>query len=582
MIRKTTEERIFVQTDKILAMEENVKALSWSRVAEVGRALQSPGLDDDQRREYGRELISIANANVSMAAKLEKDFTGTGAFAPVSPDIARAERNEGHMLGVEDAKRDLKERAQDNPLPDPDKTFFFNQADFEDADEKAIPHAAYRGEAFASAERFEVDGTAAEQPAKSATAAASMSARASSEGDLPNEPSAESQLRGESVDSEDPFAAEDPFEEQDAHDWQDKTAAIDYSLLEQLVETFEPMIDPHLLKKHDDADGRVDDEFDKAESSPTEEESPTDSAGQHAAESATKTEKESESSRGVEPATEVEVDAAQDKTAAIDSLFPNRQDDAFESITSEGAYPKRENVDAETASTPQHAAHVHAVSAEADTPARAADPHAAEGEPSITFEVPQRSSSERAAKKAKEEHAAKKSSKKNKKKSKKKSLSTADNSVNMSGSKSEEAFSLLFSSEAKAAPAASDDVEKDIVEQADAEEEVVIESVVLDESVGEMVSEDNAVKGGADEECAPQAAVPFLSDESQDADEKGDDMRDETVFETPEEEKAGPSAASDPTDPGAFKMIYTSRDGRMCLFEDEAGHITAVNSDRLA
>lgn len=31
-----------------------------------------------------------------------------------------------------------------------------------------------------------------------------------------------------------------------------------------------------------------------------------------------------------------------------------------------------------------------------------------------------------------------------------------------------------------------------------------------------------------------------------------------------------------------FKKIYESRDGKICLFEDEKGHITAVNSKRLA
>ena len=34
--------------------------------------------------------------------------------------------------------------------------------------------------------------------------------------------------------------------------------------------------------------------------------------------------------------------------------------------------------------------------------------------------------------------------------------------------------------------------------------------------------------------------------------------------------------------PSAFKLIYQSRDGRMCLFEDEEGHITAVDGNRLS
>lgn len=31
-----------------------------------------------------------------------------------------------------------------------------------------------------------------------------------------------------------------------------------------------------------------------------------------------------------------------------------------------------------------------------------------------------------------------------------------------------------------------------------------------------------------------------------------------------------------------FKKIYESRDGKICLFEDSKGHITAVNAKRLA
>jgi len=39
--------------------------------------------------------------------------------------------------------------------------------------------------------------------------------------------------------------------------------------------------------------------------------------------------------------------------------------------------------------------------------------------------------------------------------------------------------------------------------------------------------------------------------------------------------RQGPQAAT-------FKLIYESRDGKLCLFEDAEGHLTAVNSKRLA
>ena len=34
--------------------------------------------------------------------------------------------------------------------------------------------------------------------------------------------------------------------------------------------------------------------------------------------------------------------------------------------------------------------------------------------------------------------------------------------------------------------------------------------------------------------------------------------------------------------PASIKLIYESRDGKLCLFEDRDGHITAVRSARLA
>jgi hypothetical protein len=34
--------------------------------------------------------------------------------------------------------------------------------------------------------------------------------------------------------------------------------------------------------------------------------------------------------------------------------------------------------------------------------------------------------------------------------------------------------------------------------------------------------------------------------------------------------------------PAQIKLLYESRDGRLCLFEDADGHVTAVRSSRLA
>ena len=34
--------------------------------------------------------------------------------------------------------------------------------------------------------------------------------------------------------------------------------------------------------------------------------------------------------------------------------------------------------------------------------------------------------------------------------------------------------------------------------------------------------------------------------------------------------------------PASFSLLYESRDGRLCFFEDAQGHVSAVNSARLA
>ena len=46
----------------------------------------------------------------------------------------------------------------------------------------------------------------------------------------------------------------------------------------------------------------------------------------------------------------------------------------------------------------------------------------------------------------------------------------------------------------------------------------------------------------------------------------------------------GPAVVHAPNghDLALFKLLYESRDGRLCLFEDKDGHLTAVRADRLA
>ncbi len=34
--------------------------------------------------------------------------------------------------------------------------------------------------------------------------------------------------------------------------------------------------------------------------------------------------------------------------------------------------------------------------------------------------------------------------------------------------------------------------------------------------------------------------------------------------------------------PGQFTLVYESKDGKLCLFEDAKGHLTAVRAEKLA
>ena len=70
--KKTAEMRVVREADKIVSMKENVDALSWGRVLEIGKQL--PAVEtDEERNELSRELIAIAQANVSLSLRLGID-----------------------------------------------------------------------------------------------------------------------------------------------------------------------------------------------------------------------------------------------------------------------------------------------------------------------------------------------------------------------------------------------------------------------------------------------------------------------------------------------------------------------------
>lgn len=60
------------EVDKVVSMKEDVDAMSWGRVLEIGRQLQTE-LSDGDRAVLGRELVGIAQSNVLMRTRLGID-----------------------------------------------------------------------------------------------------------------------------------------------------------------------------------------------------------------------------------------------------------------------------------------------------------------------------------------------------------------------------------------------------------------------------------------------------------------------------------------------------------------------------
>lgn len=70
MFGNTAEKRIAREADKVASMKEDLDALSWGRVLDIGKQLQAKGSDET---DLGAELVSIAQANLSLATRLGID-----------------------------------------------------------------------------------------------------------------------------------------------------------------------------------------------------------------------------------------------------------------------------------------------------------------------------------------------------------------------------------------------------------------------------------------------------------------------------------------------------------------------------
>lgn len=69
MFGKSTEKRVIRDADKIVSLKDDIDALSWGRVLELGKLLKG-GSTDIEYAECGRELVVIAQSNLSLKARL--------------------------------------------------------------------------------------------------------------------------------------------------------------------------------------------------------------------------------------------------------------------------------------------------------------------------------------------------------------------------------------------------------------------------------------------------------------------------------------------------------------------------------
>lgn len=72
MFGNTAEKRIAREADRVASLKDDLDALSWGRVLEIGKQMQSKGLDP-VGVELGAELVAIAQSNISLALRLGID-----------------------------------------------------------------------------------------------------------------------------------------------------------------------------------------------------------------------------------------------------------------------------------------------------------------------------------------------------------------------------------------------------------------------------------------------------------------------------------------------------------------------------
>lgn len=108
MFGKSTEKRVAREADKIISLKEDMDAVSWTRVLDIGKLLQE-GVDEDERIALAHELMSIAQSNRSLYTRLGID----PAPAPSRVMASGIEVLEGGLAeaAIEERAGQIEERA---------------------------------------------------------------------------------------------------------------------------------------------------------------------------------------------------------------------------------------------------------------------------------------------------------------------------------------------------------------------------------------------------------------------------------------------------------------------------------------
>lgn len=86
-VRNIDGKKVAREVDRIVSMKEDVDALSWGRVLEIGKLLREPA-DGDAVADYARELVTIAQSNLSLATRLGIDAPlTTGPIMPSGIEV---------------------------------------------------------------------------------------------------------------------------------------------------------------------------------------------------------------------------------------------------------------------------------------------------------------------------------------------------------------------------------------------------------------------------------------------------------------------------------------------------------------